>query len=129
MKTLPPVSASDDFMSNLNQRIQSEKESNAKPQYRRSFTGYTPLMAGLSAVVFIAFIMLGMEFMPDEHNSSTVTPAMAEEPFDLDKGNLPSQNRNQMFVETEEDSVEDDIDVPVKRNINDRIQLVGDKRP
>ncbi len=128
MKGLPNVSTSDDFMQNLNQRIQSEKEAKSKPRYTRTFAGYTPLMAGLSAVVVVAFIMLGMEFMPGENTPATFTPSMADESTDYNDLN-PTQDNEQMFADTEEDSTNIDDDPPVKHNLNNRIQLVGDKRP
>lgn len=34
-----------------------------------------------------------------------------------------------MLAESEEDSTNYDEDTPVKRNFDDKIQLVGDKRP
>ena len=91
-------------------------------------------MASLSAVVVIAVVMLGLEFMPESSNQATFTPAMTEQqinnlPVLPPKPVLPLKTNDSMLAESEEDSTNYDEDTPVKRNFDDKIQLVGDKRP
>jgi anti-sigma factor RsiW len=128
MKSMPGISTSAEFMNNLNRRITSEKEAKSVVKSTRSFAGYTPLMASLSAVVVIAVVMLGLEFMPDSSNQATFTPAMTEQQIN-DLPVLPLKTNDSMLAESEEDSTNYDEDTPVKRNFDDKIQLVGDKRP
>jgi len=128
IKSMPGVSTSAGFMNNLNKRIAAEKEASSVVKTARSFTGYTPLMASLSAVVVVAVIMLGFEFMPEGSSQATLSPTMAEQQLD-DLPEMPDQTQDNMLAESEDDSTEYDGDVPVKSNFNDRIQLVGDKRP
>jgi anti-sigma factor RsiW len=128
MKSMPGISTSAEFMNNLNRRITSEKEAKSVVKSTRSFAGYTPLMASLSAVVVIAVVMLGLEFMPESSNQATFTPAMTEQQIN-DLPVLPLKTNDSMLAESEEDSTNYDEDTPVKRNFDDKIQLVGDKRP
>ena len=128
MKSMPGISTSAEFMNNLNRRITSEKEAKSVVKSTRSFAGYTPLMASLSAVVVIAVVMLGLEFMPESSNQATFTPAMTEQQIN-DLPVLPPKTNDSMLAESEEDSTNYDEDTPVKRNFDDKIQLVGDKRP
>ena len=128
MKSKPEISTSPDFMNNLSKRINAEKETKSVVVSKRSFAGYTPLMASLSAVVVIAVVMLGIEFMPNNSNQATFTPTMAEQQHDP-LPNLPGQENEDMMAEVEEDSTLNDDDIDVKPNFKDRIQLVGDKRP
>ena len=128
MKSMPGISTSAEFMNNLNRRITSEKEAKSVVISTRSFAGYTPLMASLSAVVVIAVVMLGLEFMPESSNQATFTPAMTEQQIN-DLPVLPLKTNDSMLAESEEDSTNYDEDTPVKRNFDDKIQLVGDKRP
>ena len=127
MKSMPGISTSAEFMNNLNRRITSEKEAKSVVKSTRSFAGYTPLMASLSAVVVIAVVMLGLEFMPESSNQATFTPAMTEQQIN-DLPVLPLKTNDSMLAESEEDSTNYDEDTPVKRNFDDKIQLVGDKR-
>ena len=128
MKSMPGISTSAEFMNNLNRRITSEKEAKSVVKSTRSFAGYTPLMASLSAVVVITVVMLGLEFMPESSNQATFTPAMTEQQIN-DLPVLPLKTNDSMLAESEEDSTNYDEDNPVKRNFDDKIQLVGDKRP
>ena len=128
MKSMPGISTSAEFMNNLNRRITSEKEAKSVVKSTYSFAGYTPLMASLSAVVVIAVVMLGLEFMPESSNQATFTPAMTEQQIN-DLPVLPLKTNDSMLAESEEDSTNYDEDTPVKRNFDDKIQLVGDKRP
>ena len=128
MKSMPGISTSAEFMNNLNRRITSEKEAKSVVKSTRSFAGYTPLMASLSAVVVIAVVMLGLEFMPESSNQATFTPAMTEQQIN-DLPVLPPKTNDSMLAESEEDSTNYDEDTTVKRNFDDKIQLVGDKRP
>ena len=128
MKSMPGISTSAEFMNNLNRRITSEKEAKSVVKSTRSFAGYTPLMASLSAVVVIAVVMLGLEFMPESSNQATFTPAMTEQQIN-DLPVLPLKTNDSMLAESEEDSTNYDEDTTVKRNFDDKIQLVGDKRP
>ena len=128
MKSMPGISTSAEFMNNLNRRITSEKEAKSVVKSTRSFAGYTPLMASLSAVVVIAVVMLGLEFMPDSSNQATFTPAMTEQQIN-DLPVLPPKTNDSMLAESEEDSTNYDEDTPVKRNFDDKIQQVGNKRP
>ena len=128
MKSMPGISTSADFMINLNKHITSEKEAKSVVKSTRSFAGYTPLMASLSAVVVIAVVMLGLEFMPESSNQSTFTPTMTEQQIN-DLPALPAKTNDSMLAESEEDSTNYDEDTTVKRNFDDKIQLVGDKRP
>jgi hypothetical protein len=128
MNSMPDVSTSAGFMHNLNKRISVEKEASSVVKTSRSFTGYTPLMASLSAVVVIAVVMLGIEFIPMGSSQATLTPTMADQQLN-DIPGIPSQTQDNMLAESEDDSTEYDGDIPVKSNFNDRIQLVGDKRP
>ena len=128
MKSMPGISTSAEFMNNLNRRITSEKEAKSVVKSTRSFAGYTPLMASLSGVVVIAVVMLGLEFMPESSNQATFTPAMTEQQIN-DLPVLPLKTNDSMLAESEEDSTNYDEDTPVKRNFDDKIQLVGDKRP
>ena len=141
MKSMPGISTSAEFMNNLNRHINAEKEAKSVVKSTRSFAGYTPLMASLSAVVVIAVVMLGLEFMPESSNQATFTPTMTEQQInDLPalpakrtlppaKPVLPAKTNDSMLAESEEDSTNYDEDTPVKRNFDDKIQLVGDKRP
>ena len=134
MKSMPGISTSAEFMNNLNRHISAEKEAKIVVKSTRSFAGYTPLMASLSAVVVIAVVMLGLEFMPESSNQATFTPAMTEQqindlPVLPPKPVLPLKTNDSMLAESEEDSTNYDEDTPVKRNFDDKIQLVGDKRP
>jgi len=141
MKSMPGISTSAEFMNNLNRHITAEKEAKSVVKSTRSFAGYTPLMASLSAVVVIAVVMLGLEFMPESSNQATFTPTMTEQQInDLPalpakrtlppaKQVLPAKTNDSMLAESEEDSTNYDEDTPVKRNFDDKIQLVGDKRP
>jgi len=128
MKSMPGISTSAEFMNNLNRHITLEKEEKSVVKSTRSFAGYTPLMASLSAVVIIAVVMLGLEFMPESSNQATFTPAMTEQQIN-DLPVLPAKTNDSMLAESEEDSTNYDEDTPVKRNFGDKIQLVGDKRP
>jgi anti-sigma-K factor RskA len=128
MKSMPGVSTSVGFMNNLNKRIAAEKEASSVVKTARSFTRYTPLMASLSAVVVVAVVMLGFEFMPEGSSQTTLSPTMAEQQLD-DLPEMPAQTQDSMLAESEDDSTDYDGDIPVKSNFNDRIQLVGDKRP
>ena len=134
MKSMPGISTSAEFMNNLNRHISAEKEAKSVVKSTYSFAGYTPLMASLSAVVVIAVVMLGLEFMPESSNQATFTPTMTEQQInDLPalptKRVLPAKTNDSMLAESEEDSTNYDEDTPVKRNFDDKIQLVGDKRP
>lgn len=127
MKSMQPVSTSVDFMKNLNERINTEKESASVVKSTRSFAGYTPLMASLSAVIVVAVVLLGLEYMP-ESNKATLTPTMSEQQFD-EIPLIPTQVKEEMLAESEEDSTKNEEDSRIKHNFDDRIQLVGDKRP
>ena len=128
MKSMPGISTSAEFMNNLNRRITSEKEAKSVVKSTRSFAGYTPLMASLSAVVVIAVVMLGLEFMPESSNQATFTPAMTEQQIN-DLPVLPLKTNDSTLAESEDDSTNYDEDTPVKRNFDDKIQQVGNKRP
>ncbi|MDP7512279.1 MAG: hypothetical protein QF587_00865 [Candidatus Marinimicrobia bacterium] len=128
MKSMPEVSTSTDFMKNLNKRIAAEKETQSVVKTTRSFTGYTPLMASLSAVVVVAVVLLGLEFIPEATNQATFTPTMAEQQVD-DLPVLPIQPNDELLAENEDDSTHVDEDMPNTTDFKDRIQLVGDRRP
>jgi len=128
MKSMPEVSTSTDFMKNLNKRIAAEKEAQSVVKTTRSFTGYTPLMASLSAVVVVAIVLLGLEFIPEATNQATFTPTMAEQQVD-DLPVLPTQPNDELLAENEDDSTHVDEDMPNTTDFKDRIQLVGDRRP
>ena len=128
MKSMPEVSTSTDFMKNLNKRIAAEKETQSVVKTTRSFTGYTPLMASLSAVVVVAVVLLGLEFIPEATNQATFTPTMAEQQVD-DLPVLPTQPNDELLAENEDDSTHVDEDMPNTTDFKDRIQLVGDRRP
>jgi len=128
MKSMPEVSTSTDFMKNLNKRIAAEKEAQSVVKTTRSFTGYTPLMASLSAVVVVAIVLLGLEFIPEATNQATFTPTMAEQQVD-DLPVLPIQPNDELLAENEDDSTHVDEDMPNTTDFKDRIQLVGDRRP
>jgi cell division septum initiation protein DivIVA len=128
MKSMPEVSTSTDFMKNLNKRIAAEKEAQSVVKTTRSFTGYTPLMASLSAVVVVAVVLLGLEFIPEATNQATFTPTMAEQQVD-DLPVLPTQPNDELLAENEDDSTHVDEDMPNTTDFKDRIQLVGDRRP
>ena len=128
MKSMPEVSTSTDFMKNLNKRIAAEKEAQSVVKTTRSFAGYTPLMASLSAVVVVAVVLLGLEFIPEATNQATFTPTMAEQQVD-DLPVLPTQPNDELLAENEDDSTHVDEDMPNTTDFKDRIQLVGDRRP
>ena len=128
MKSMPEVSTSTDFMKNLNKRIAAEKETQSVVKTTRSFAGYTPLMASLSAVVVVAVVLLGLEFIPEATNQATFTPTMAEQQVD-DLPILPTQPNDELLAENEDDSTHVDEDMPNTTDFKDRIQLVGDRRP
>ena len=128
MKSMPEVSTSTDFMKNLNKRIAAEKEAQSVVKTTRSFAGYTPLMASLSAVVVVAVVLLGLEFIPEATNQATFTPTMAEQQVD-DLPILPTQPNDELLAENEDDSTHVDEDMPNTTDFKDRIQLVGDRRP
>ncbi len=128
MKSMPEVSTSTDFMKNINKRIVAEKEAQSVVKTTRSFTGYTPLMASLSAVVVVAIVLLGLEFIPEATNQATFTPTMAEQQVD-DLPVLPTQPNDELLAENEDDSTHVDEDMPNTTDFKDRIQLVGDRRP
>ena len=128
MKSMPEVSTSTDFMKNINKRIAAEKEAQSVVKTTRSFTGYTPLMASLSAVVVVAVVLLGLEFIPEATNQATFTPTMAEQQVD-DLPVLPIQPNDELLAENEDDSTHVDEDMPNTTDFKDRIQLVGDRRP
>ena len=128
MKSMPEVSTSTDFMKNLNKRIAAEKEAQSVVKTTRSFTGYTPLMASLSAVVVVAVVLLGLEFIPEATNQATFSPTMAEQQVD-DLPVLPTQPNDELLAENEDDSTHVDEDMPNTTDFKDRIQLVGDRRP
>ena len=128
MKSMPEVSTSTDFMKNLNKRIAAEKETQSVVKTTRSFAGYTPLMASLSAVVVVAIVLLGLEFIPEATNQATFTPTMAEQQVD-DLPVLPTQPNDELLAENEDDSTHVDEDMPNTTDFKDRIQLVGDRRP
>ena len=128
MKSIPEVSTSTDFMKNLNKRIAAEKEAQSVVKTTRSFAGYTPLMASLSAVVVVAVVLLGLEFIPEATNQATFTPTMAEQQVD-DLPVLPTQPNDELLAENEDDSTHVDEDMPNTTDFKDRIQLVGDRRP
>ena len=128
MKSMPEVSTSTDFMKNLNKRIAAEKETQSVVKTTRSFAGYTPLMASLSAVVVVAVVLLGLEFIPEATNQATFTPTMAEQQVD-DLPVLPIQPNDELLAENEDDSTHVDEDMPNTTDFKDRIQLVGDRRP
>ena len=128
MKSMPEVSTSTDFMKNLNKRIAAEKEAQSVVKTTRSFAGYTPLMASLSAVVVVAIVLLGLEFIPEATNQATFTPTMAEQQVD-DLPVLPIQPNDELLAENEDDSTHVDEDMPNTTDFKDRIQLVGDRRP
>ena len=128
MKSMPEVSTSTDFMKNLNKRIAAEKEAQSVVKTTRSFTGYTPLMPSLSAVVVVAVVLLGLEFIPEATNQATFTPTMAEQQVD-DLPVLPTQPNDELLAENEDDSTHVDEDMPNTTDFKDRIQLVGDRRP
>ncbi len=129
MKSMPEVSTSTDFMKNLNKRIAAEKEAQSVVKSTRSFAGYTPLMASLSAVVVVAVVLLGLEFMPESTNQATFTPTMAEQQVDDLLPVLPTQASDELLAESEDDSTNVDEDMPNTTDFKDRIQLVGDRRP
>ena len=128
MKSMPGISTSAEFMNNLNRHITAEKEAKSVVKSTRSFAGYTPLMASLSAVVVIAVVMLGLEFMPESSNQATFTPTMTEQQIN-DLPALPANPNDSMLAESDEDSTNYDEDTPVKRNFDNKIQRVGNKRP
>ncbi|MDP6727051.1 MAG: hypothetical protein QF847_07365 [Candidatus Marinimicrobia bacterium] len=128
MKSMPEVSTSTDFMKNLNKRIAAEKEAQSVVKTTRSFAGYTPLMASLSAVVVVAVVLLGLEFIPETNNQATFSPTMAEQQVD-DLPILPTQPNDDILAENEDDSTHVDEDMPNTTDFKDRIQLVGDRRP
>ena len=128
MKSMPEVSTSTDFMKNINKRIAAEKEAQSVVKTTRSFAGYTPLMASLSAVVVVAVVLLGLEFIPEATNQATFTPTMAEQQVD-DLPVLPTQPNDELLAENEDDSTHVDEDMPNTTDFKDRIQLVGDRRP
>jgi len=115
-------------MNNLFKRINVEKEAKTVVKTTRSFAGYTPLMASLSVIVVIAVVMLGLEFMPESTNQATFPPTMTEQQIN-DLPVLPAHTNDNNLAEAEEDSTDYDEASPAKPNLDDRIQLVGDKRP
>ncbi len=128
MKSMPEVSTSTDFMKNLNKRILAEKEAQSVVKTTRSFSGYTPIMASLSAVVVVAVVLLGLEFIPEASNQATFSPTMAEEHVD-ELPVVPTQTNDDLLAESENDSTNIDEDIPNTTDFKDRIQLVGDRRP
>ncbi|HDY74946.1 MAG TPA: hypothetical protein ENH49_00315 [Candidatus Marinimicrobia bacterium] len=128
MKSMPVVETSKSFGDNLYKRIALEKEAKSVVKTTRSFAGYTPLMAGLSAVVVIAVVVLGLEFMPVNTNQAGFQPYMAEGT----ELNIPDNNglsQDKLLAEADDDSTEIDATNQQKHDFENQIRLVGDKRP
>lgn len=128
MKSMPVVMTSNSFVDDLYNRIAAEKKAKSVVKTTRSFAGYTPLMAGLSAVVVIAIVVLGLEFMPVNTNQAVFQPYMAEGK----ELNMPDNNgisQDGLLVEADDDSTEIDVTNTQKHDFEKRIHLVGDRRP
>ena len=68
MRSLPKIKTSASFMNRLWARVDIEKSRTAQPERIRksgTFLGFTPLYAGLMAVLVVSFIFVGMELMPN----------------------------------------------------------------
>ncbi len=128
MKSMPVIETSKSFGDNLYKRIAAEKEAKSVVKTTRSFAGYTPLMAGLSAVAVIAIVVLGLEFVPVNTNQAGFQPYMAEGK----ELNTPVDNKllqDELLAEADDDSTEIDVTNQQKHEFENRIRLVGDKRP
>ncbi len=128
MHHLPPVKTSPGFMSSLQKRIEVEKNKMPAIQTSRAFSGYTPLMAGLFVVMVFAVIMLGIEFIPIETQDAGLQPRIVNEPQFDQPVNQAAINNKTLLNESEEDSSEVLEEFPNKKDFQDRIKLVGDKR-
>lgn len=127
MKSMQVVMTSNSFVDDLYNRIAAEKKAKSVVKTTRSFAGYTPLMAGLSAVVVIAIVVLGLEFMPVNTNQAGFQPYMAEgKELNMPDNNGISQDG---LVEADDDSTEIDVTNTQKHDFEERIHLVGDRRP
>lgn len=132
MRTLPKIKTSASFMGRLWARVDVEKARAAQPERVRksgTFLGFTPLYAGLMAVLVVSFIFVGMELMPNgspdldipsnytESTSSSSAPAVRSKPMSPE-----------MVAEVEEDSLNvDENDSEKQRNFKNRIQFVKDQ--
>jgi len=127
MNSMSVVTTSDSFVDDLYKRIATEKKTKSVLKTTRSFAGYTPLMAGLSAVVVIAIVMLGVEFMPISPNQTDFQPYTAEGK----ELNIPdnSETSQDVLLAEVEDSTEFIDTSTQKYDFNNRIRLVGDRRP
>ncbi len=128
MKSMQVVMTSNLFTDDLYKRIAAEKKAKSVVKTTRSFAGYTPLMAGLSAVVVIAIVVLGLEFMPVNTNQTGFQPYAAEGK----ELNIPDNDgisQDGLLAEADDDSTEIDVINAEKHDFEKRIHLVGDRRP
>jgi len=128
LNKMPVVKTSDSFQGNLYKRIAAEREARSRVKPKRSFTGFTPMMVGLSAVVVVAVVMLGLELMPTNTTQAGFQPSMTEG-RNINVSPQGRQVKESDLAEADNDSSEIMMKSASKPDFQDRIQLVGDNRP
>ena len=129
LHNLPKVKPSSDFTNRLWARVDEERSKMAQPQRVRksgTFLGFTPLYAGLMAVLVVSFVFVGMELMPDEIRENGKPSYFTEDPTIPPplKSNAKSP---EMMADAEDDSLDvDETDPDQKMNFKNRIQFVKD---
>lgn len=132
LRTLPKVTVSESFMNKLWARIDTEKSRMAEPQLVRptkTFLGFTPLYAGLMAVLVVAFVFVGMELMTGGSQPASIQPGFSGEYFKPSAPPLSSaQNEDAVFAESEEDSLDNqESNEGRKIDLENHIQFVKDQ--
>lgn len=131
LRTLPKVETTAGFMDRLWQRVDAEKARAARPERVRksgTFLGFTPLYAGLMAVLVVSFIFVGMELMPNGAAEANMAPGYSDVQQSRSAPALKSEAPAAVLAESEEDSLDtDNIDTDKQRDFNNRIKFVGDQ--
>ena len=132
MRTLPKIKTSAGFMDRLWARVDIEKARTAQPERIRksgTFLGFTPLYAGLMAILVVSFIFVGMELMQNGSLDSGIPSNYTEETTTRSAPSLKSKAMSpEMLAEVEEDSLNvDENDSDKQRDFKNRIQFVKDQ--
>ncbi len=131
LRTLPKVKTSEGFMDRLWQRVDEEKARAARPERVRksgTFLGFTPLYAGLMAILVVSFIFVGMELIPNAAIEPNAATGYTDDPASIAAPALRSDASPTVLAESEEDSLEaDDIDSDKQMDFKNRIQFVKDQ--
>ena len=135
MKKLPEVKTSDEFTEKLMKQVEFEKNRPSAKKYvtstvGKTYFGFTPVYATVMTALVVAFVVVGMQLVPNTNNNSTVLPtSITAETSTIPESTNPKPYQNDDIM-LAEDHDSTDVDGPVivkSGQIDDKIKLVGNK--